>query len=274
MSTTWRLAVAGVAAVGMFAAEMSVLGAPAAAQQLDQAVSEAEDSTAAAAAAQERIDRLADETGDLFREYRAVLQRIANQRLYVEQQRVYLDSQQNEIADLQRQITEVEDVLRNLLPMQFEMISTLDAFVRADIPFLRDERLDRVDRLRALMDNPAVAPAERYRQIVDTYQVEADYGRFLRTWSAPLNENPLSDVPPDETAPNVDYLLIGRVAFVYMSQDQSDLAIWNTETGAWEQLDGSHRGGVRDAIRMARETLAPNVFVGPVPGATPVDAAE
>ena len=268
MITKRRFTVAGAVTAAVFA-----LGAPSAGQQLEQAVTEAEQSTAAAAQAQAQIDQISRQTSDINVEYRRVLQAIANQQLYVDQQGVFLASQQNEIEDLERQITEVEDVLRNLLPMQNEMIEALDDFVRADIPFRRGERLDRVQRLRSLMNNPAVAPAERYRQIVDTYQVEADAGRFLDTWSGPLNQSPLSGEEPDETAPTVDYLLIGRVAFIYMSQDESDLAIWNNESGAWDALDGSFRLGVRQALRMARETAAPNVFVGPVPAATTVGDA-
>ena len=268
MTTTWRLAVAGAATAGFL-----VASAPAQAQ-LDAAVSEAERSTAAAAASQARIDRLADETGDLFREYRATLNRIESQRLFVEQQQVFLQSQQNEITDLERQITEVADVLRNLLPMQYEMVDELGNFVSADIPFQRGERLDRVQRLRGFMDDPSIAPAERYRQIVEAYQLEADYGRFLTTWQGPLLTHPLSDEPPAENAPTVDYLLLGRVAFIYMTQDDGDAGIWNAEAGAWDPLPGSYRRDVRSAIRMASDVLAPNVFLAPVPGSTDISGPQ
>ena len=268
MTTTWRLAVAGAATAGFL-----VAGAPAWAQ-LDQTVSESERATADAAASQARIDRLADETGDLFREYRATLNRIEAQRLLVEQREVFLESQQTEITDLERQITEVADVLRDLLPLQFEMIDELDAFIRADIPFQRQDRLDRISRLRGYMDDPNIAPAERYRQIIDAYQIEADYGRFLDAWQAPLNLEPLSNAPADPNAPTVDYLLIGRVAWVYMTQDDTQAGIWNAATNSWDDLPGSFRADIRNAIRMASGTRAPNVFLAPVPGATRVEGPQ
>jgi len=225
MTTNWRLAVAGAATACLL-----VVSAPAMAQ-LNETVNEAERSTAAAAASQARIDGLADQRGDLFREYRATLQRIDAQQLFVDQKKVFLASQTNEITDLERQIAEVEDVLRNLLPMQYEMIENLQAFLDVDIPFLRDERAERVARLTGYMNNPAIAPAERYRLIVEAYEIEADYGRFLRTWSGPLIRDPLSDEPPDESVKTVDYLLIGRVAFLYAAQDGSEMGIWNAEIG-------------------------------------------
>jgi len=270
MTTTWRLAIAGVATSGL----LLVAGAPALAQQLDTAVSAAEQATEEAAASQARIDNLANQTGDLFREYRATLQRIDSQQLFVEQQRVYLRSQESEIADLERQITEVGDVLRNLLPMQVQMINELAAFVDADIPFKRPERLARIARLRTYMDDPSISPAERYRQIVEAFQIEADAGRFLDTWSAPFIEDPLSDADPDPDAPTVDYLLIGRVAFVYMTQDESQMGIWNEQSGAWTPLPSSFRLDIRSAIRMAKEVTSPDVFMAPVYGATMADGSQ
>jgi len=268
MTTNWRLAFAGAATACLL-----VAGAPALAQ-LNETVNEAQRSTTAAAASQARIDGLADQRGDLFREYRATLQRIDAQQLFVDQQRVFLASQSNEITDLERQITEVEDVLRNLLPMQYEMIENLQAFVAVDIPFLRAERAERVARLTGFMNNPAIAPAERYRLIVEAYEIEADYGRFLKTWDGPLNPNPLSDEAPDETAKTVDYLLIGRVAFIYAAQDGSEMGIWNAEAAAWDDLSDSYRVDVRTAVRMAKEVTTPDVFLGPVPGSTDITGSE
>lgn len=250
----------GAAAMAIIAA-----GAPAFAQ-LNETVRESESATAAAAASQARIDRIDDETGDLFREYRATLQRVESQKLFVEQQRVFLKSQLNELSDLDRQIAEVDDVLQNLLPMQVEMIEELDTFIRLDLPFLYNERLERVDALRDLMDrSPSeVPPSEKYRKIVEAYQIETDYGRFLRHYEAPLFQ--VAGEPPGDEAPLVDYLMIGRVAFIYMTKDESEMGIWDAEAGAWERLPGRFGAEVRKAIRMAKEVTTPNVFMGPVPG--------
>ena len=259
-----RIAFCGAAAV-----LATAFTAPANAQ-LNRTVSEAENATAAAAASQRRVDRIDDEIGDLFREFRATLQRIESQRLYVEQQKVFLKSQENEIEDLTRQIGEVEDVLRNLLPMQLEMIDELDQFIRLDLPFLLEERTDRVARLRELMDEPPtkVPPAEKYRKIVEAYEIETDYGRFLKHYEGPLFQDPQAAIADD--APLVDYLMIGRVAFIYMSKDESQIGLWNAATNSWDRLPGSYQADVRRGIRMAKEVTTPDVFFAPVPGSTSV----
>ncbi|MCG8442233.1 MAG: DUF3450 domain-containing protein [Caulobacterales bacterium] len=248
------------------AAAAAVLTSAPALAQLDQTIQTASRATAAAAASQERIDQLDEERGDIFREYRKVLQEIDTQKLFVEQQKIFLTSQENELADLRRQIGEVENILRDLRPMQLEMIANLEEFVRLDLPFLRDERTDRLERLRELMDQPptTVPPAEKYRKIIEAYQIESEYGRFLRTYDGPLWTDLNSAPAPD--APTVDYLLIGRVAFLYLTQDDSDLGMWDSAAGAWRSLPGSYKRDVRQAIRMAREVATPNVFMGPIPG--------
>lgn len=263
MKSIWRVAIGGAA----FACA-SVMVSPAFAQsQLDQAVDQAETTTSAAAASQERIDSIDEQKGDLFREYRAVLQRIDSQTLFVEQQRIFLTSQENELADLERQIEDVDTVLQELAPMQSEMIAQIDNFVRLDIPFLRQERIDRIDALRELMTQPPtnVPPAEKYRKILEAYEIELDYGRFLRTWEEQLWSDP--EAGPDPDAPTVDFLLIGRVAFIYMTKDESELGIWDAAANQWTRLDGGFKPQVRQAIRMAKEVTTPNVFFPPVPGA-------
>ncbi len=241
-----------------------VAGAPASARQaqLDRAVAQSEQATTNGQQSQTRIDALEERRGDLFREYRATLQRIESQELFLDQQRVFLQSQANEIDDLQRQIEEVDDITISLLPMQFEMIDQLETFIMLDIPFKRDERMKRVADLRALMDRPDVPVSEKYRKIIEAYEIEAESGRKLTYWEAPFGDGP--------DAPLVDYLLIGRVAWVYMFKDESRLGLWNSEEGAWDNLPGSYRGDLRQAIRIARETATPNVFLAPVSGATSV----
>ncbi len=258
MTSIWRFALRGAAV-----ATALVMGAPAMAQ-LTAAVNEAENATAAAAASQDRIDRIADETGDLYREYRAVLNQIESQKLFVDQQRIFVRSQNAEIEDILVQIGEVDNVRKSLLPMQLEMIGRLEDFVNLDIPFLSRDRKKRVADLKVLMNQPDVPPAEKYRKIVEAYQIEAEYGRKLATYEAKFGD--------DENAPVVDYLKIGRVAYLYMSKDESQLGIWNSETNSWDDLPGSYRLELRKAIRMAKEVASPDVFTAPVPGPTNANA--
>jgi hypothetical protein len=261
MKSTLRVAVRGVAMAALLA-----VAAPSYAQ-LNQAVSEAERATAAAAASQARIDRVADEAGDAFRDYRAALQTIERRELFVEQQRVFLQSQQNELTDLESQIGNVDEVLQGLTPMMFTMIDELESFIELDIPFLMDDRRERIVRLRELMDeSPSdVPPAEKYRKIIEAYQIETDYGRFVAGFEGRFSDDPHASTDPD--APVVDYLRVGRVSLIYMFKDGSRMGIYNPEAKQWDDLPGSYRLDIQKALRIAREVTTPDVFTVPMRGA-------
>ena len=232
----------------------------ASAQQLEQAMQVAQRTTAAGAASQDRVEQLDDKRGEISREYRAFLQQLESVRLFVDQQNVFLRSQQNEIDSLQDQIGRVGDLQRELLPMMREMIVNLENFVALDVPFRMDERQDRLDTLRSVMDDPGISDAERYRLIVNAYEIETSYGRQLDAYQAKLGEG--------ADAPTVDYLRIGRVSLIYLNPIDNTLGIWNKAAGQWDSLPGSYRLDVQKAIRIANEAAPPSIFMGPVHAAT------
>src|SRR5690606_1135349 len=93
------------------------------------------------------------DAADMALAYRAVLQQMESQRLYLEQQRVFLRSQQNEIQSLQSQIDRVGNVGVDLIPMMREMVANLENFIQLDLPFDMQTRQDRIARLHADLDD-------------------------------------------------------------------------------------------------------------------------
>lgn len=255
MTKKWALA------CGCAAAAMALAWAAPSAAQLDRALKESENATSEQRASQQRVDELQEAAGDLFREYRATLQRIDSQKLFVAQQEVFLRSQAAEIDDLKRQIEEVDDVTKSLIPMQREMIDRLEEFISLDLPFKLDERQARVKRLRELIDRPDVDWSEKYRKIIEAYEIEAQYGRGMRHFEGKVN-------PDEPDGKTVDFLLIGRVAYIYAAQDESEMGIWESASKSWKRLPDSYRLNIRGAIRIAKEVTTPDVIIAPVPGPT------
>ena len=131
---------------------------------LNQTLDVAEQSTNNGRETQQQVDRLDDQRTDIELEYRALLQQIESQRLFVEQQQVFIRSQENELTSLQQQIERVDNIERDLAPMMREMVTQLDQFVNLDLPFQmdgEDGRLARIERLYELVDDAEVSQAER-----------------------------------------------------------------------------------------------------------------
>ena len=134
---------------------------------------------------------MADATDSLISEFRLTNKKIESLNIFNRQLSAVIVSQNEELASLQRQIDEVEEVGRAVTPLMLKMIDSLGRFVELDIPFLADKRKARVDGLRILMRRSDVADAERYRRILEAYQVENDFGRTIEAYAGTASTAPI-----------------------------------------------------------------------------------
>ncbi len=230
---------------------------PAYAQSLDDVVGGQVVTQRAAAASQKKIDKIADQTETLIDQYREVLRRTESLRIYNKQLQKLIDSQGVEIGSLGQQIEDVTVVARDIRPLMLSMIETLGQFVELDVPFLIEERRERVAFLESLMARSDVTDAERYRRVLEAYQVESDYGRNIEAYEGDLDVG-------GETR-TVNFLSIGRVTLIYQTKDGAESGVWDNENRQWVDLGGGYRSSIRDAFRIARKQRAPDMLTLPVP---------
>ena len=93
-----------------------------------------------------------------------------------------------EMASIEKQLQGVETTQREVMPMMQRMLETLDRFVQLDVPFLVDELRKRIANLKDMMDRADVTVSEKYRRIVEAYQVEMEYGRTLEAYEGKLGD--------------------------------------------------------------------------------------
>jgi septal ring factor EnvC (AmiA/AmiB activator) len=228
-----------------------------AAVELGDALREGDAGNQAAAAAQQQIEQVSDEADRLFTEYRRTLQEIDSLRLYNDQLREVVDSQRGEIQELQTQIDDIDDVERRLGPLMSRMIDVLERFVELDVPFLADERTERMADLREMMKRSDVSLSEKYRRLMEAYQVENEYGRTIEAYKGTLEEE-----GGDRT---VEFLRIGRIALLYQTVDMEESGRWDGDSKSWVVLGDEFRRPIRNGIRMANKQTAPDLVKIPVP---------
>ncbi len=214
------------------------------------------------AAVQKNIDELSDQTDELLAKYRTVLTQIDSIGIYNHQLRELIGSQDEELASLQDQLDRVEVVGRSVTPLMLRMIDALDATVALDLPYLTEERTQRIAELRKLMTRAAVTNAEKYRLIMEAYQDENEYGRTIEAYRSTLKRGD-RDI-------KVDFLRFGRIALVYQTLDGMEAGVWNQTTKSWEPLDASYRTAIRQGLRIARKQAAPDLIRLPLPVPAPV----
>jgi hypothetical protein len=234
-----------------------VLAAAAAVANAADPVGQALDATTAANRAardsQARIDQLDDATKQMLERYRAATWQSQQLKVYADQLEELANGQEAERDSLSRQLAEIDRTERELLPLMLRMVQGLESIVAADLPFLQQERKERVDGIKRLMSDPSASNADKFKRILEAYQIEAEYGRTLGAERTEIDKRA------------VDVLRVGRSALFYLSTDGREAGWWDSAKASWQPLDSRYIAQLRRGLRMARETLAPDLLQLPMP---------
>ena len=214
------------------------------------------DSTIDSKVSQEKITDLSIETQELLGEYRLVLQQIDRLIAYNDYVERLITDQEEQIIDINRQLQEFALIERGIVPLMLESIETLDRFIDLDVPFLLEERKDRVNRLRVIMNESDITVSEKFRQIMDAYQIETSFGSDIEAYTGFLEI--------DGENRQVDFLRIGRTSLTYQTPDQNQTGFWNKQTQDWEDLPRKYTDHVKEGLRIAKKQITPDLIQLPV----------
>jgi hypothetical protein len=237
----------------------ALLGFSAVAQAstLDDILDVSASKTEAARESQKKVDRLADETRDLLDDYKTVMKQVDGLMVYNARLERQIQNQLDRIANIDQSISEVQVIQRQMTPLVIRMIDGLDQFVEMDVPFNLDERRERVEFLRTNVDRSDLTVAEKFRQVLEAYNIELQYGRGFETYSDSID---LGAGPRD-----VDFLRIGRITLVYQTTDGSQSGVWNNSTRSWDTLDnGDYASAIRKGVRIAKKQATIELLNMPV----------
>lgn len=242
---------------GAIAGTLSLGAGMSTAQQLDAILNVEKERTEIAQASQTTIDAVSQQTSELLNEYREVQKQIETLRIYNAQIERLVNAQNREITSLNRQIDSVTVIDRQISPLMLRMIDSLGEFIKLDVPFLPQEREDRIEQLRTMMDRADVANSEKFRRLLEAFQIENEYGRTIEAYRGQL--------PTASGSREVDYLRVGRVILLYQTLDRTETGMWNPTNKNWVALPDTYRSPVRQGLRMARKQVAPDLLRLPIP---------
>lgn len=205
---------------------------------------------------QENISKLADQSKDVLLIYRQTLKKIENAKIYNSQLERIINKQKSEIASIDKQMGSIQETSKGIVPLMLRMVESMESFVSLDIPFLKEERAKRIASMKKLMDRADVSVSEKYRRILEAYQIENEYGRTIEAYRG-------SQEREGKTL-TVDFLRIGRITLVYQTLDGGVTSVWNQKEGKWLDLGSEFKKGVQEGLRMARKQSAPNLLKLPI----------
>jgi hypothetical protein len=242
----------------MIAGFTALISAAAFAQAtVDQVTAEGIKRADAGAAEQQRVEQIANQTDDLLAEYNTVSKVVDGLKTYNSLLQRQVDNQESEKQALAESINNVALIERQIVPMMTRMLDSLEEFIRLDTPFLMKERTERLARLREMMERSDVSSAEKFRRVIEAYQIENDYGRTIEAYKGTVDINGNSQ--------EVDFLRVGRVALTYQSVGGQYTGAWDAEEGAFVELaPEKFKTQVAQGIRIARKQIAPDLLIVPV----------
>ncbi|MBT8091808.1 MAG: DUF3450 domain-containing protein [Gammaproteobacteria bacterium] len=252
ISSSRRIA-AAFFAITVFAISGSVF-----AQTVDQVLQADQRRLNLAQQSQERINKIVEGTRSLEDQYRAINKEIDGLKVYNRLMRAQVEGQTAVLDDIALSMDQIDVINRQIFPLMERMIDGLEQSVKLDVPFLMEERTKRVNGLKEIMERSDVSVAEKFRKVMEAFQIENDYGTSSEFYEQSLTI--------DGVTRAYNLLRIGRIGLYFQSDDTKVTGLWDNEQRTWV-VDDSVRNEVRKGLRMARQLIAPELIIVPVPAA-------
>lgn len=210
-----------------------------------------------AATSQKNINASADNTLSMKAEIEQLQEEVKNLTVYRDHLARLVANQEQESGSLSMQIDGIKQTRQGLVPLMYGMIDGLKQSVSQDKPIRLAQRLERVEKLENMMSQADISDAEKYRRILESYQIELDYGIKLGTYSAVLTSS-------DSTELEADMLYLGRLSLVARSLDGKRYWVWKDNTKQWQELDKSFGSDIDKAYAIANKQIAPSLLTLPL----------
>lgn len=190
-------------------------------------------------------------------EYARLLRQVDGLIIYNSLLERQLENQNEEVQSMQVAMGMVPEIERQVPALLTRMVDSLEQFIALDMPFYANERADHVNELQLLVERADVGISDKFRRVLEAWQIEMQYGRDVSAYEGQLEI--------DGTTREVYFLQLGRVALVYQTPDLEHTGAWDQESRSWQPLGTRYRNSVRQALRMARQQIAPDIVLVPMP---------
>jgi hypothetical protein len=128
-----------------------------------------------------------------------------------------------------------------------------------------EERDKRMADLKGILERSDVSVAEKFRKVMEAYQIEMDYGTSSEWYRESLNV--------DGAVREYNMFRVGRIGLYFQSDDTNITGWFNPVAREYELLGSDHRSEIRKGIRIARQLIAPELILVPMPGPEDADGA-
>lgn len=239
-----------------YAITMLLPNALTAAPGITESLQEAQAMTADGARSQASIDQTRHETEQLLQEYRQLSANLQQLAINHRQLSEIHQQQQIELASLETQLAQVTATELDIVPMLFASIDWLETTIANDLPFYSAERQERILRLKKSLLASNISLAERYRRVMEAYQIESEFGYTLDTYR--------DEITFENQTRQVNMLRVGRLGLYFETLDGKAGGRWDNPSKQWQQVTGDDLKHVKQGILIALKQRPQSLLILPI----------
>ncbi len=140
------------------------------------------------------------------------------------------------------QINEHERVLKEIAPYLADVYAKLKYVYESHLPFLLKERSKRMANLKKILENRDNSVSEKYRKVMETLIIEAEYGSSIDVYSDRIKIEG-KDI-------QVKKLRLGRLSLFFQSLDCKRVGYFNNAELKWVILPHKYNASVNAAFEI------------------------
>ena len=112
--------------------------------------------------------------------------------------------------------------------------------------------------LRKNVDRSDLTVSEKFRQVLEAYKIENEYGRKIEAYKG--------SVEIDGVEREVNFFRVGRIALLYQTTDTEVSGAWDKTSKQFVQLPKSeYRSAILKGLKVARKQASIDVLKLPIP---------
>jgi small-conductance mechanosensitive channel len=240
MISNFRKSLAAGAMLCLVAAAVGLAQDPPSGQDLKNAV---DDAVTTRQETQQQKNQWAEEKAELTRRYRAAQSSVdwLTERRAAETARA--EALEQVVAELERRLAEADRLEGSIQDTLMVLQGRLVRSVEQGLPFLADERRQRLDLVAAELARPDVDSAEKLRRLLEALQIEAGFASSIEVYQ--------DEITVADQLMYADILRMGRLALFWRTPDGSRVGHFDQAAGQWTELPGSQKRNIGLAMEMA-----------------------
>ena len=196
------------------------------------------------------------EQQDLLNNIENLQQKSERLKLQSERLEQALAIEEQRIAEQQRRLVETERLRDGLLVWLQGVCRQLEQSVQQGLPFLAEERQQRIADLNRVLADPRTPLYEQFRRVFEALLVEAEYGYS--------NEVYRGEIRLGEETVQVDLLRVGRLALLFRVLDRQSVGMYDPASGAFTLLPDDHLAAVSRAFTVVRRESVAEMTALPI----------